>query len=116
MSIGYQSILKARRVEEDANRMGFRFAHAKHRGFGDMDVIALYPLDDKLPDYSRDAELCVGNLNDIDNFLRGIEWNRNYMKMLKLVTDEKIERKEQDVRNRQLLQLLRAENKDVVPT
>ena len=112
MSIGYNTILKLRNVEALANSMGFRFALSNHSGYTTSgydtykDVIALYPLDDKLPDYTRDAELFLGDLDEVATFLRGIQWGTNYLKMLKLVTNEKIERKEQDIRNKQLLTIL----------
>jgi len=108
MSIGYHAIMKLRRVEEAATRMGFRFAHCKHRDYN-LDVIALYPRDDKLPNYSRDAELFSGDLREVEIFLRGIEWSNDYLKMLRLITDEKIERKEQDVRNKQLVELIKGD-------
>ena len=105
MSIGYYTIIKLRRVEDKANNLGFRFGPARNGSL--YDAITLYPWLDKLPEYSRDDALFTGNLDEVDNFLIGVQWSNNYLKMLRLVTDEKIERKEQDIRNRQLVQLLK---------
>ena len=107
MSIGYNTLLKLRRVEDKANHMGFRFGPSRPRAIPASDAITLYPWLDKLPEYSRDAELFTGNLDEVDTFLIGVQWSNNYLKMLRLVTDEQIERKEQDVRNRRLVQLLK---------
>lgn len=108
MSIGYHAIIKLRRVEDKANHMGFSFGPSKASTYGLAgDAITLYPWLDKLPEYSRDAALFTGNLDEVDTFLIGVQWSNNYLKMLRLVTDEKIERKEQDIRNRQLVQLLK---------
>ena len=105
MSIGYHTIIKLRRVEDIANNLGFRFGPTRHESL--HDTITLYPWLDKLPEYGRDAAIFTGNLDEVDNFLIGVQWSNNYLKMLRLVTDEKIERKEQDIRNRQLVQLLK---------
>ena len=107
MSIGYDTIIKLRRVEDKANHLGFRFGPCRPGFRPDGDAITLYPWLDKLPEYSRDDALFTGNLDEVDNFLIGVQWSNNYLKMLRLVTEEKIERKEQDIRNRQLVQLLK---------
>lgn len=74
----------------------------------DGDTVALKPKDaDSLPIYSRDAEVFVGSLTDLQYWLRGVEWARDYDRMIKVSDDKKRDRKEQDLRNRQLLKTLR---------
>ena len=69
---------------------------------------ALIPLDaDALPVYSRDVELFVGNLDQIEIWLRGVEWARNYYRLINATTDKVIQRKEQDLRNKNLIKLLK---------
>lgn len=103
---GYELIRKIRKLEEECNRLGFMICHSKYgyrQEFGD--VLALKPKEDSLPIYARDAELFVGTINDLEQWLKGIEWARTYDRMLidkKL--DDKRSRKEQDYKNRELLQ------------
>jgi hypothetical protein len=47
-------------------------------------------LDDKLPIYSRDAELFTGTTEAISSWLRGIEHRNDYLTMLKATSDDKI--------------------------
>lgn len=108
MSIGFHTIQKLRRIEEQCAQIGLRMAKAK---YGNSDVIALVPLDnDALPVYSRDAELFIGTLDEIEVWLRGVEWSRNYYRLLRATSDKVVARKEQDERNRRLLEKLNQPN------
>ena len=114
MSIGYETILRIRRIEEQATDLGFRFANAKHFSQSYGDRICLMPATDvALPIYTRDAEIFSGTLDDVRIFLRGIEWARDYDRMLKVSNFKTRAKKEQDVRNDSLLRALKAEAKKV---
>lgn len=107
MAVGYSTILKIRRLEEECEKLGLKMNHSKHsyqREYGD--VLAVFPKDDELPIYSRDAELFVGTLDDLERWIQGAQWMKHYLQMLRLVDDKKIARKEQDERNRKLVQVL----------
>lgn len=104
---GYQAILNLRRLEERVDRLGMRMGNPKHgnyrQEFGDL--VSLFPKDDNLPIYSRDAEIFVGTLESMVDWLNGFEKAREYDFMLfKGKHNERRERKEQDIRNQQLLQ------------
>ena len=115
MSIGYETILRIRRIEEQANDFGFRFANAKNYSSSYGDRICLMPATDvALPIYSRDAEIFSGTLDEVDRFLRGVEWAREYDRMIKVSNHKVRVKKEQDVRNDTLLRALKAEAKKVV--
>ena len=110
---GYNTILRFRRLEEQVGKLGFMFSHPKHGYDGDADYVALKPKDeDAVPIYSRDAEVFSGTLEELAVWLRGVEWARDYDRMLKVSDEEKRARKEQDVRNRHLVQLLKSETVD----
>jgi len=103
---GYQTILNLRRLEERVDLLGFRMGNSKHgnyrQEFGDL--VALFPKDQELPIYSRDAEIFIGTLEGMEIWLNGFEKAREYDRMLLGKTHEtKRERKEQDYRNSQLL-------------
>jgi len=105
---GYNQILEVWRLEEEVTNLGFMFCHPKHGAHGEFgDVVALKPKDaDSLPIYSRDAEIFVGTLKDLQYWLRGVKWARDYDNMMKISDDKKRARKEQDERNRQLARTL----------
>jgi hypothetical protein len=104
---GIAFLKKFRSIEEQANRLGFQITASKHFT-REYDAVALKPLnDDSLPVYSRDAELFVGSIEELEVWLRGLEWARTYDKMLFGKNHEgKRERLEQQERNRQLVTVL----------
>ncbi len=111
---GYNLIRKIKFLEEECDKLGFKMcqtSHAYEKVFGD--VVAIKPKDiESLPPYSRDAEIFVGTLNDLERWLQGVEWARKYDSMLFGVKhDEKRVRKEQDFRNEVLVKLLKNEHK-----
>lgn len=118
MNIGYNQILQMRRAEAKANQLGFIFAYPKHGWHGSHgeELIALKPKDaDSLPIYARDAQIFSGTLDAVEHFMLGIEWARKYDLMLKLSDDKKRERKEQDFRNKKLVDILKDEdNKSII--
>jgi hypothetical protein len=74
------------RVVTDLNKLGFKIKNSKY-GQGSVGV---YPLDDKNPLYSRDAEIYTGTLEHIMCWIRGVQHRDDYLKMLKATTDKKI--------------------------
>ena len=107
---GYHTILRLRRLEEDVNKLGFMFAYPKHRFGDEQDMVALKPRDsDAVPIYSRDAEIFCGTLEQLEVWLRGVEWARNYDMLLRVSDEKRRTRKEQDARNRLLIQRLKNE-------
>ena len=112
MSGGYSLLTKIRRLEDTCDKLGFMLSHSKHsyhREFGD--VVALKPKDqDSLPIYSRDAELFVGTFDQLETWLQGLVWARDYDRMLfGNLHEAKRSRKEQDYRNKTLVRMLEKE-------
>lgn len=114
MSIGYTAILKIKRLETDADKLGFRLAYPKHRSSTDEDTVALIPKDaDSVPLYARDTEFWSGSTTEVEAFLRGIMWSRQYDEMLAVSSTTLREKKEQGVRNRQLMETIKKSAKNV---
>ena len=108
---GYQTILRIRRLEEAADKLGFMLTMPKHSSWSDsVDQVGLRPKDaESVPIYARDAEVFCGTLDQLNAWLNGVEWARNYDMLLKVSDEKRRERKEQDVRNRHLMQVLKNE-------
>lgn len=102
---GWDTIQRIKRIEQQVNDLGFMFAKSKHSDWTeDHGALSLVPKDhNALPIYSRDAELFVGSLERLEDWLAGVRWAREYDKMLRVSDDNKRARKEQDVRNKSLL-------------
>ena len=103
---GYKTYLSLKSTEEQANSFGFRLAHSKY-GCRDEDTIALFPKDDILPIYARDAEIYCGTLMQIRSFLAGIQHRDEYLKMIKATSEKKIETVEQQERERRLFETIK---------
>ena len=102
---GWNTIQRIKRVEEAIDKLGFKFSKSKNSDWTeDHGALSLVPKDrDSLPIYNRDAELFVGSLERLEDWLAGVRWARDYDAMLRVSDDNKRARKEQDVRNKSLL-------------
>jgi len=111
---GYNLVRKIKLLEEKCYEFGFIMCNTKHPYNNYGDLLALKPKDvESLPPYSRDAEVFIGTLTDLERWLEGIEWARKYDRMLFGVKhDEKRVRKEQDFRNEVLVKILKSEKVD----
>ena len=89
--VGMNIIERIDSVRELAEFFGFSMGRRQHYGFEDnsTDVISLYPKDDRLPTYSRDACLFTGSLSDVENFLDGVRWSRKYDNLIGAMTDQR---------------------------
>jgi hypothetical protein len=108
---GWNTIQMVRRIENELDEFGMKLAKSKYTDWtNDHGSAAVVPKDnDSLPIYRRDAELFVGSIEAVDNWLKGLRWARDYDKMLKLSSDTTRSRKEQDFRNKQLVKILKEE-------
>ena len=109
---GWTAIKQIRELEDRARSLGMKFAPYRHDDYN-ADNVALVPCyPDSLPIYTRDAILFAGSLEGADKFMQGVLWAREYDRM---VVDRNIDakrvRKEQDLRNRQLMETIK--NSDV---
>lgn len=109
--MGYNQLLNIRRIERECAEMGFRLGNSKYGVYRDRygiehDVVAVFPEENSLPIYSRDAELFAGTFDELGRWLQGVKWAKSYYGMLGLVNDKKVAKKEQDYRNEELLTAL----------
>lgn len=120
---GYSLILKIQSLEQQIHALGFRWGYDKHGRWGDGndfgDKVAIFPRDEELPAYSRDAMLFCGTINELQTWINGVKWARDYDMLLKVSDDKKREKGEQKHREylakikkqeeqREMMQVLRA--------
>jgi hypothetical protein len=117
---GYQTYTRFQRIEARAELLGFRIGNSKHGAWGSgddrIDVVAIYPKDNALPTYSRDAELFCGTFTQLENFLMGWEKAQQYDMLLRLTDEKKRKRAEEKTRERIALLALKEEQKKVWDT
>ena len=109
---GYSLILKIQSLEKQLHDLGMRWGYSKHGKWGDEefgDKVSVFPRDDELPIFSRDAMLFTGTIYELQTWITGIKWSRDYDMLLRVSDDKKRLRKEQDERNRQLLTMIKGE-------
>jgi len=108
---GFQMIQKIKRLEEELHVLGFRWAYPK-TGWGssdEIDRVSVMPRDDELPVYRRDAALFTGTIHELDRWLQGVKWARDYDMLMRVSSDKVREKKEQDLRNKNLVKLIKNE-------
>jgi hypothetical protein len=106
---GWNTIERIRRLEEEIDKLGFKFAKSKHSDWtDDHGALSLKPKDpNALPIYSRDAELYVGSVEGLETWLHGVRWAREYDMMLRLSDDKKRSAAEQKERNKNLMRTIK---------
>ena len=106
---GWNTIQRIKRIEEAIDKLGFKFTKSKHTDWtDDHGSLSLIPKDaDALPIYSRDAELFVGSLERLEDWLSGVKWARDYDMMLRISDEKKRAAGEQKELNRQLMRTLK---------
>jgi hypothetical protein len=106
---GWETIQKIKRIEEEIDKLGFKFSRSKHSDWTDNHGgLSLVPKDhEALPIYTRDAELFVGNLERLEDWINGVRWARQYDMMLKLSDDDKRAKAEQKEKNRILMRMIK---------
>lgn len=75
---------------------------------GSDNKYAVYPNEEGVPFYARDAELFVGSLDEIQIWLLGIQWAVNYYRILGIDDGSKRVKIEHSERERQLLHALQS--------
>lgn len=112
MSTNWNKVQQIKRVEITANGLGFELTSGRDTWTDQGGaLIYLVPLDDKFPHYSRGAEIYQGTIEDIDIWLKGLEWARTYDMMLRISNDKKRNEREQVERNRQLMKMVKTGKK-----
>ena len=98
---GFGLIQRIKQLEQQVHDLGFRLDKDTMAWHGDDrgDTVGIFPRDQELPVYAREAMIFSGNINQVETWLRGIVWARDYDSMMKVAPKGTRARKEQDMRN-----------------
>jgi hypothetical protein len=83
--MNWNDIQFIKRTEERLTKLGYKMMPPRYGG-----EISVYPLDDKNSIYSRDADVFSGTVEQIACWIRGVEHQDGYLKMLKATSDARI--------------------------
>jgi len=111
---GYSTYTRWQRIQARAEALGFRIGNPKHGSWGgrdERDVVAIFPRDEELPTFSRDAEIFCGTFSELEVWLAGWERAQQYDMLLRLTDEKKRKKAEDRTRERQRLEALRIEQK-----
>jgi hypothetical protein len=113
MATGWEDLQRMKRVEANADALGFVFEANPYIYSGSWigeagnGQIYVKPKDECLPHYSRDTYFFTGSLEQIDYWLQGLVWARNYDQIIKLSNPKKRTALEQLERNKQLMRTIK---------
>ena len=105
---GWNTLRDLLDLKEKIHALGLQITPPKYGGEGHH-FASVTPRDEELPIYGREAPLYTGTLEQIQVFIEGIKWARNYDEIMRVSTSKTRARKEQDFRNKQLIQRLKGE-------
>ena len=112
---GYTTYQRWQRIEESAEKLGFRLGNPRHGWSREgQDMVTLFPAEDALPIYSRDADIFTGNFHDVEVWLDGWSRAQCYDQMLGLSTDKKRAAAEDRERARQVERRKREEQAELL--
>ena len=114
---GYTTYTRWQRIEAEAKTLGFRLGNPRHGRWdtsGETDQVSLYPADEALPIYSRDAEIFTGSFRDCEIFMYGWVRAQQYDMILRLSDEKKRKKYEDRERARQAEQRKREEQKKIM--
>ena len=114
---GYSTYLRLQSIDAQAKAMGFRLGNPKHGHWSstsDGDMVAIFPNDEALPSFSRDAEIFCGSFRDIEIFLAGWARSQQYDMILRMTDDKRRKKYEDAERARQAEQRKREEQKKIM--
>lgn len=111
---GYATFNRWKRIADFADKLGFRLGNPKHGSWGspsDVDMVSIFPKDEELPVYTRDAEIFCGTFAQLETFLSGWERAQQYDMLLRISDEKKRKTAENKERERQRLAKEREEKK-----
>lgn len=96
-----------KRILDRADKLGFKLTGTDAYGGQDGNIYLRPKDDDTMPSYTRTASLYNGALEQVNCWLAGVAWAREYDVMIRVANPVKRDRAEQNIRNKQLIELLK---------
>lgn len=112
---GYATIQQISKVTDSLANLGLQLTRSRHSCSRESEYdIAVIPLNDGVPIYNREVEICVGSLEKISAWLAGVEWAREYDNICGLKSDQRRVKAEQSVLESRLMKALKSGDQENV--
>ena len=85
MSLGYKELMEFRNLEQSAANLGLEVRPCHHTKY-----LSLVNVDNSLPAYRGETEVCMGNVDELRGFLNGWQASIMYLQALEITNREKI--------------------------
>ena len=111
---GYSTYTRWQRIQAQADQLGFRIGNPKHGQWdtrSGADEVAIFPRDNELPTYNRDAEIFAGTFHELEVFLTGWARAQQYDMILRMTDDKRRKKFEDAERERQRREAERLEKR-----
>ena len=111
---GYSTYTRWQRIQAQAFALGFRIGNPKHGAWDSRsgaDEVAIFPRDNELPTYNRDAEIFAGTFHELEVFLAGWARAQQYDTFLRMTDDKRRKKFEDAERERQRKEAERLEKR-----
>lgn len=100
---GYDTIELIKFLEEEVDKLGLQITKGQ-----DYHRVAVIPKKNSVGVYHPSTRLFVGTLEELEYWILGVRWARDHdMVLFGSKHNERRERKEQDVRNRKLVEIIK---------
>ena len=83
------------KVVEGLAKIGYYVKNTKYGYRDGRCLVGVYPLEDKNPIYSRDAEVFTGTMEEVSCWMSGVNHHNAYILMLKATTEKRIQELEE---------------------
>mgnify|MGYP003341844937 CR=1 FL=1 len=103
---GFGDIERVTRFLDKVKKMGFVASYSRTG----VDFLSLRPAEDHYPIYSRNSELFSGTMEAAEYWLLGIEWAREYDRLINVSNNKRRAQREQAWRNQDLIKILSDQN------
>lgn len=106
IKVGWTLYQRIHQLDEHLKRIGLCLSKSRFSHHNDSFAIKPYNSEDGtdgVPHFTRDAEVFCGDFFACENWYNGVTWARNYdERILKITTEVRRRRREQDERNRRV--------------
>lgn len=105
--VGMYTYRRIKDIESKIETLGFKFKTTTYGNPMEYEKFIVITKNDQLPVYRNGTEVFIGYLEEIESWVDGIEWARNYDHLLGLKTGLRRERAEKRLKNKKLLETIK---------
>lgn len=106
-NVGMSTYRRIKDIESKIEELGFKFKTTFYGNPVEYEKFIVVTKDDQLPIYRNGTEVFIGYLEEVESWVHGITWARDYDHLLGLKTGLRRERAEKRLKNKKLLETIK---------